>query len=56
LGFALAKRLASRGVYVALWDVHPQKLEAAAAAIGALARPHCLDITGPGEVKAQRPV
>src|SRR5690606_3423986 len=31
---------------------NPQKLEAAAAAIGVLARPQCLDITSPGEANA----
>lgn len=52
LGFALAKRLAGRGVFVALWDINPQKLEAAACAIGTQARPQRVDITQPEETRA----
>lgn len=52
LGLALARRLAAKGVRVALFDLRKPELDAAAASIGELALPYCLDVTSADQVEA----
>ena len=51
LGFALASRLARRGVFVALWDIRSDKLEKAAQQIGAMAIAQKVDVTSVEEAQ-----
>jgi len=52
LGFALASRLAARGVTVALWDVSDPKLARAASLLGPQSFPQRVDVTDPQEARA----
>jgi NAD(P)-dependent dehydrogenase (short-subunit alcohol dehydrogenase family) len=50
IGLAVARRLASEGASVALLDIEHERVQAAAAELGALATP--ADVRSPGEVRA----
>jgi 3-oxoacyl-[acyl-carrier protein] reductase len=52
LGYALASRLVKRGVFVALWDINPKKLEEAAVRLGSLAIAQKVDVTSRDEAFA----
>ncbi len=52
LGFALARRLSQRGVKIALWDIHEEKIARAASRIGPNARPQRVDVTDPAQARA----
>jgi meso-butanediol dehydrogenase/(S,S)-butanediol dehydrogenase/diacetyl reductase len=52
MGLEIARRLASDGVGVALVDVDAERLESAAAKVGALAVPIRADVRSPNDVKA----
>lgn len=52
LGFALAQRLASRGVTVVLLDINAEKLRAARDTIGGSCRAEIVDLTDTSQVRA----